>query len=415
MLLASIAAIGMATLVPLPSSPRPHDPFCFMCGDLATPDAVLNVLLFMPLGLALALGRVRFVVAFALVIGLTASIEFTQSAFIAGRFGGITDVVTNTLGGWMGFVSGRNVRALVRPTARNARRLAIGWLAGWMAVQFIASFATTSFPTDEQYYRHFRPRVAGMTAFRGQVISASVGDQPLAIPRLDNTDAIRRLLLDPAGVRIAAEVTYTGDGAPMSPVFRVTDESQRVILAVDQLGHDVSFALRAGAQALKLRPYRFLLRDAMTPSAHGNVHVRFDGRFTPTNVTLSATRDASTRTDVIAPRLASAWRLFLPFDTSFNGGIGQRIIDALWMVLLILPMGYWLAYAPASSQEVAWKFMIAAAVVTSVTLMAIPLLTGGCTANGVEVGATSTGMLAGWAVAAVIRRRAEPQGSTTAT
>ncbi|MFQ5705598.1 MAG: hypothetical protein ACE5HT_16465, partial [Gemmatimonadales bacterium] len=51
----SLAAIAILTLIPSPHSDITNSFACVFCGELATADAIRNVLLFVPLGLGLGL------------------------------------------------------------------------------------------------------------------------------------------------------------------------------------------------------------------------------------------------------------------------------------------------------------------------------------------------------------------------
>src|SRR5580765_1547243 len=77
----SVVAILFATL--LPDSGQPVDShLCLVCGTLGGVDAVLNVLLFFPLGVGLALSGIAGNRAVLTAFILSATIETTQLFFI---------------------------------------------------------------------------------------------------------------------------------------------------------------------------------------------------------------------------------------------------------------------------------------------------------------------------------------------
>ena len=53
--IASLVAIAFATLLPEPATAAHGSHFCLVCGSLGGVNAILNVFLFVPLGIGLAL------------------------------------------------------------------------------------------------------------------------------------------------------------------------------------------------------------------------------------------------------------------------------------------------------------------------------------------------------------------------
>ncbi|MEO7117432.1 MAG: VanZ family protein, partial [Candidatus Limnocylindrales bacterium] len=82
--------------------------------DAAIANLIGNVVLFVPLGVGLALrfGRLGVGLAVVLVSGLSMGVESLQALWPIGRSADITDVLMNTLGGLVGFVL---VRAMSVP------------------------------------------------------------------------------------------------------------------------------------------------------------------------------------------------------------------------------------------------------------------------------------------------------------
>jgi len=80
-------------------------------------DAVLNVGVFVPLGVVLVLAGVRLGPAFVIGLLATVSIEISQYLLDVGRTADINDVITNTAGALLGF----GVAAAVRAAAAHPR------------------------------------------------------------------------------------------------------------------------------------------------------------------------------------------------------------------------------------------------------------------------------------------------------
>src|SRR2546423_11761821 len=82
-ILVSLALIAFATLLPEEGNPVPS--LCIICGTFGGVDAILNVLLFVPLGVGLALVGVRWRHAFLTVALLSMAIETAQLVAIPAR------------------------------------------------------------------------------------------------------------------------------------------------------------------------------------------------------------------------------------------------------------------------------------------------------------------------------------------
>lgn len=88
-------------------------PFSFE-GPGAVVDAVLNVGVFMPLGLLLAAAAVRFPVALLIGLLLSVTIELSQFVVQVGRTSDINDLITNTTGTVLGWALGAAVMHIRR-------------------------------------------------------------------------------------------------------------------------------------------------------------------------------------------------------------------------------------------------------------------------------------------------------------
>jgi glycopeptide antibiotics resistance protein len=87
-------------------------------GPASVIDAVLNVGVFVPLGLLLAAAAIRLPVTFLIGLLLTLGIETTQYLTQVGRTADINDVLTNTTGTVLGWAAGA---AVVQITRRRLR------------------------------------------------------------------------------------------------------------------------------------------------------------------------------------------------------------------------------------------------------------------------------------------------------
>src|SRR5437868_5297833 len=101
-------------------------------------DFLRNVLLFVPLGMALRRrrGLLRTVVLACLVSG---TVELLQFALVRGRDASVLDVLSNTVGALLGAALFEYRTLLLYPTASSAR-----WLSGLALVTWCVIFVGTS-------------------------------------------------------------------------------------------------------------------------------------------------------------------------------------------------------------------------------------------------------------------------------
>ena len=215
---ASLVAIAFATLLPSPG-PAVDSHFCLVCGSLGGLNAVLNVFLFVPLGIGLALAGFTGKRAIFITCVLSALIEAAQFSMIAGRDSTIGDVLTNTLGGALGFAIGRYAASWLRPPPRIARNLAMGWATLWFAIQIISSFGVAPSLPDSQYYGQIARVFWNFEVFRGRVLTASIDGVQIPNTALADGRRVRRLLLD--GATVATTVIPAEPTRDVAPV--VTD------------------------------------------------------------------------------------------------------------------------------------------------------------------------------------------------
>ena len=186
-----VVAVLVATITPAGRGLSPFS-FAFDLERRSASDAILNFLLFLPLGLTLAWGG-RSAIAAGLFGFLLASIIEIAQTFLPGREPALSDIVFNALGAAGGALIMRWRRVLVAPDAKTSARLSVislslaasiliatGWLlapiqgsggifiarSGEDVVLRYASRAT-AFGFDQPEYRRegvFGPRGSGESA-----------------------------------------------------------------------------------------------------------------------------------------------------------------------------------------------------------------------------------------------------------
>lgn len=186
-LAAVVAAILAVTLQAAPQQAGSLPLTCIFCGDRATADAIANVILFVPLGAALAAAFPRSRVAWRWGPVLSLAIELSQR-FIAGRDASIGDVITNTAGTLVGWAVWHYVANGARQPAPRT------WPAA--ALAFSAVIAGTTWllqpaPTAATYYGMWTPSLGQLAFYRGRVLSAAIDSVPLRPLFLSNPMPVR--------------------------------------------------------------------------------------------------------------------------------------------------------------------------------------------------------------------------------
>ncbi|TVP79185.1 MAG: VanZ family protein, partial [Gemmatimonadales bacterium] len=146
----AVAAILVLTLRPAgPGSHLGVHPLCLACGDVPLANAVRNVVLFVPAGVALGflLGRVLPVALAALA--LTLGIEAAQFV-VPGRNPLLVDVLTNATGGALGGWLGVHLPRILAPPPRLATRLAAAGSLAATAVLARAGWLLAPVPPERE-------------------------------------------------------------------------------------------------------------------------------------------------------------------------------------------------------------------------------------------------------------------------
>ncbi len=340
---AAVAAILMATLFPAGSELAPGWTTAIVGGDDALAGVVQNVLLFLPLGIGLALAGMR---GWRLVVVgtlLSLSVECAQQ-WIPGRDPSVGDVCFNTLGTALGGLLGRTAPLWFSPT--QPRRAAWQSLAAALVAAGVSLATGWAFQPQYRataYVVNVRPDLPNRGQYPGQVLAVTAESLAVALP-----------------LRVVAVAGHTP--TRLSPLVALTDESGReaVLLSVDRM--DLSLWVRTRGTAWRLDRPDLRARGALAAVAPGDTFA------------VAAWREAGGFCLALASRrwcdraytLADGWKLI--FDLGHAPPWLLDLLGASWLGGLLLPMGFWLRRHWCSA---------AALVVAFGSLLAAPALTGG--------------------------------------
>ncbi len=342
--LCSLAIIARLTLRPL-GGPLPFGfHTCLFCGSFGFADFLLNIALFIPLGLGLRLLGLRRWHIFVLGLALATTIETLQDFVISGREAGINDMVSNPIGALCGAFLADALPLLFTPTPVESRRLALGAAGAWLALGLALPLVTRPSLPRAVYWEQVAADLPRYGKYRGQIVSAEYNGRPFATGRLsDSASAAMRSDF----LRGVARVNVITVAAPsigrVAPIVGVFDKQQEEIFMVACAGSDLVFGVRTRLDDLRLHSPAHCLHGVIPcdrPSV--NDTVRIAATVDRRGVVLSTERGgrvASSRPDAGAWQ---GWRLLINDSygkqAQFNG-----LVTIVWLGLAFGPLGYWLA------------------------------------------------------------------------
>jgi hypothetical protein len=401
----SLAAIAFATLLPEPS-PAIGSILCIVCGSAGGVSAILNVFLFAPLGVGLALCGLPGKRALLGMCVLSVLIETAQFFVITGRYATIGDVLTNTLGGAIGFAIVRCATSWLRPPPRMALALGVSWSAFWLATQTVSAFGFSPAIPRSEYYGEIAPILGNFEQFRGVVVDARIGDVTVPSTLFPDSHRVRELLLH--GAIVTTAVVPGPQTSGIAPIVRVADTREREIVLVAQEGEELLFGVRTGAAMLRLRAPVFAMPDVFVAAPQSN-----NGGATDTlKVTASYSarevwvnpRSGSSRNSRIPIAASLGWTMFLPFQWLIEGTRAEVVVSEIWIACLLFPIGYWIGGVVRFQQahdaaRIRMATVSICLVLLYVGLVIVPRTFGVSAATLSEWMAALTGILVGTALA----------------
>lgn len=311
----------------------PDQPFstCILCGEHGGSDAVGNVILFLPFGLALgALTRRLWATALTGLL-FSAAIEVTQTLAIHGRDGTLGDIFFNTLGALAGgWVITRALRANPRSATRWQAAALVAAVAPIVVVLLTGFLATPVFPRTK-WFGQWTPQFGGTAFYDGRVLDARIGDRFVPSMALKDSEAVRANWVDGDPLVVTATASpYTSD---LSTVFSIADEHRRFMLLLDVDGPDLALVL--GRRATDARFVEPVIRipnalESVRPGDTLVLQAQLAGR----GVCLGRRPDL--RCD-LGPTPGAGWQFLLDVEAVRRH---TAILDAMWIAALLLPAAF---------------------------------------------------------------------------
>lgn len=373
-----------------PSSVPFGKPFtlCLICGERGTADAILNLLLFAPLGYVFGASGQTVRRTLLLAAFVSCVIELSQLG-IPGRAASIGDVFFNTLGAGVGIAVHVTRPAWLRPGGRGTMWLSIG--ATGAAVGAFALTAVLLAPSLPRttYYGQWTPNLGHLEWYRGRVLDATIGSMPLPGFRLPQSDSVRRLVLDgaPLEVRAIAGPPVQGLGSLVS----IFDESEREVMLLGPDRNDLVFRYRTRAASYRLDQPDLRLSGEMANTAVGDtmsiaVWNPGDGRC----IALNGHRECQ-----LGFTIGAGWTVLL-YPESLPA-VARDFLGVLWITMILVPFGFWAA------PKIEW---LALGVVIALAMVIIPWRSGLLATPPAQWGGAALGVAIGALCRSFIKRHA---------
>ena len=340
----TITLIGLATLTAGdPLLLEPTGITCLVCGKRGGVDVLLNVLLFIPLGVGLALAGASVRRAALGGLALSLIVESVQYAVLAGRAPSLSDLLTNTAGTAVGALLTWRWRDWLLPDRAAAIRLAAAAWALWAGTLALGAWGLSRppVPTDA-HLMELPPRSGQYRTHEGRVLATTLGGRATGAV---TPSALSTLLADSATA--SATVHAMLPPGMQRPIVFAFDGRWEAILVLAQRHRDLVFTVGTRATAARLRNASYTLDDAFPSAAlvgpgedpaRGPL-VQLSATATRTHVVLAAESggERRVRTVVLSPHLA--WTFVAPFGVVYDRW--GPFVTLLWVTVLVLPIAYW--------------------------------------------------------------------------
>ena len=373
-----LGVILVATLAPSEPSDEVLPILCVLCGYGGVADAVLNLGLFLPLGVALTIDGWRPVRVVALGALLSLGVESAQF-FLPGRDTSLSDLLFNTLGTALGVMVACSTTLWWRPQPRLAGVVAtIGPLGVGLTLGMTAVLVGPAFPQDT-YYGGWTQRLGHLEWYGGRVLQAELGGLEVPPGVLGNSTEVRRRLLSHATIYVRASAGPRP--ARLAPLFSVHDGHQREILLLGVDGDDVVYRYRTRAIAVGLLGPEIRVRDALRGVAWRN----------PLNVVVRRVgasyciRVNASEHCGLGFTAGDAWAFLLGGQRELVWL--QSVLNPGWLAIVFFPIGRW--------TRGAWS--VVAIILSLSVLWVVPPTIGLMPTPMTEFAGALAGLLVGWA------------------
>jgi hypothetical protein len=372
-----------------------------VCGETGTVDVILNVALFLPLGLLLRLLGWRRALVVGCGVITTVVVETAQLLVIPGRDASPSDVITNSAGTVIGMALAENGPSLVAPTAAAALRLAIA-AAGLPALVLAGTaWLLVPAPPASLWYGQHAPDLGMYEQFRGTILGATLGGHGMPVGPLRSSPELRQAFLADGPSLAALFVAGPKPPGP-APIVSVFDEQRRKVILLGQGGRWLYFETRMRSDDLRFRTLSFTVPSMPVPVVGDTL--RMLGRVRRGRVHLSVTGPMGiTMVDQYRLSPGLGWALVSPIPRPV--GRDAPVLSMLWVAMLWVPFGYYTRTARGEGTRKRVGLLGAAgATAAGIGLLVAPMMSEMPIPGPAEWVGLAGGILFGAMLSVVVRR-----------
>jgi hypothetical protein len=360
---------------------------CLLCGPHGSADAVANVLLFLPVGVALHAALRSARLAWLLAALLSLGIEALQF-LVPGRDPSLGDLAFNSLGAALGVVLVRHAELLLRPGRRVARRLVLLAATADLGLCLVVGGLLEPALTRATYLVEWNQTTEYLAFYHGRVLQAAIGGVPLHPGFVSGSDRARGLFL--GGTPLRLEAVAGPPTRSLAQLLGVYDPTHPEVLLVGPDGDDVVVRYLRRADDAGFHVPDLRLRDALSGVEPGDTF-RVRVRLLPHGLTIAVLGRGEHHHEYT---VGDGWKLLLPSQGAPPAI--QAFLSVLWVAALLLPLGLWLRADLPSALAVA-ALLLALHLLPAVTALGRP--------SPRDLGAMLLGLGLGLALRRLLERR----------
>jgi hypothetical protein len=373
----SVTLILWVTLVPGdPESPTNFG-LCILCGYAGGANAIRNIVLFLPLGAALAALGVGLLPATLAGAALSAGVEAAQW-LIPGRSTTPGDLLFNTIGAAAGVLLWRLTPWVV--ARRGTQAAAILALAAALGFGTLAATAYVLAPAlpDRPYFGLWASEPGNTAPFHGWLNEVNLGGRP--VPRGESAAAAWVGSELRAGQPLSFRAEFGPPEREYGPLFLISDLDWTAPLEIGSVRRDLVVHFRWPP-----RPLLVLWPGYTIPDALVNI-----GPWDTLDLAIQRTNRGycmdvgSVRHCRIGFTLGQGWEILLGPEGLPPGA--RNLLNALWLLGLVLPMGFVSPRGTHALLAGAATLAAAYAITAGFDLQFLPLLEAAGIALGVLAG-----------------------------
>jgi hypothetical protein len=338
---AGAAAILGLTLVPHPdqASYSALTPLlCLVCGDTGGADVFLNILLFVPMATGLRLlgwSWLRVVATAALV---SLAVECLQYFVVSGRDASLSDLLTNTGGAAIAAAVAPWLPDLVTPAPRAAPRRLVGAAVVWLAALGVSALAMMPWVPGNPLRSDCTRNEEIADDFARTVRSVVLNGVLLPCDGEVLRDARLREAMR-AGAITLDVVVVSGNPDRSRALIHTVRGRGRLLLMLAQHRRSAAFTAPTASRRLRLFSPILRLPEAFPPAAGLSVEIHAGVR--DRRMWISSRHSGAGATMDLALSPSQGWSVLFPWG--IDPGRPFRLVTAIWIAGLILPVGYFAA------------------------------------------------------------------------